>query len=554
MKVAELYAAFSIKNDSRGVGRALQSIRQVRFGLMSLASMVGAGALVEGMISFNSRVQDAKNSIAGMLALGSKTTFASQLETADKLYESIRKKAAALPGTTEEYVQAMAKLTLPIMSAGMGLKELEDLTVNTVVAAKAGVGGATVKTATTDVLQGIEGRFSTTDFFLKAILEPLDNGKYTGEAGRKLFKGLSKGMRAKEIQRGLMNPVFADMGKAQGQSWSGQMDKMKEATAQFLGRVGLPLFKKLTVLLDRANTWLAANSAAVDAFADRVGEGLVAAFDALGDVVEWFIENQEWVKKGLVAIAVIIGVILVKATLAWLATWGPIMLAVTALIEIFKYLQEKIGTVGAVIAMVFGAALLLKFGLVVKGIRSMAAAMGLYRAAAVAAGRVPAPSMAGNAVNALGAGGMGLGPAGAAAAGAAPAVAGAAGIGGKLKNLGGKVVGGAKYLPFVGFLSELDEAFGGAFTGQVLTKKLDDLRGNPELMDQMRAKYAAENGVAPVDPAAAALPPTPTSIDASMNITVQGVNLSQAQLEAALAEIQDKQLRQLQLATNPGGR
>ncbi len=565
MRVAELFASFAVKSDRGSFSKAAQSIRQLRNSAITLGAVFGVGALFKGMIGFNASVEDTKRNIAAMLALGSKTTMSSQLENANKLYDSLRKKAADLPGTTEEYALAMAKLTLPIMSAGMGMKELEELTVATVVAAKGGVGGATVKTATTDVLQGIEGRFSTTDFFLKAILEPLDNGKYVGEAGRKLFKGLSKSMRAKEIQRGLSNPVFAELGRAHGASFTGQVDKAKEAWAQFLGAVGKPVFEKLAEVLTRINKWLAANPEKIKAITDAVGNGLVKAFDALGVVVNWFIENSDFLKDALLTIAVIIGGILLKATLAWAATWGPIFLAVMALVKIFQFLQEKIGTVGAALTMVFGALLLTRFGAVVNIIRTMTMSMLGFRAAAIAAGGAGAAINAGALAGGLGA--AGRGGAVAAASGGGGFLAGAAGLAKKAPIIGTVISGASAIYGAVNGTNNAESFAPGdqnsrdywsrasqdASRGVLGREKQNMNIGTYEeilagQMELVRSFTEYRQQVAPQNFTGG--PGAGAGIDASMTIHVAGVNMNQAQLEATMLELQEKQLRHLQ---NAGG-
>lgn len=360
----------------------------MRYSLLSIGTVLGGGALIKGMIGFNARVEDAKNNVAAMLALAGKTGVNEQLKTAGDLYDRLRKRASELPGTTEEYIQAMSRLTYPIMTAGLGMQKLEDMTVATVVAAK-GLGQG-VKASLTDVVQGIEGRFSTNDFFLKALLEPQG---FVGKDGRDRFKALSKKRRAEIIYEGLNQKAIVESAQLQAKSFTGQMDKAKEALFQFLGRVGLPLFTQLAKLLTSANKWLETNKASVERLADTIGGALGTAFTVVGEAIKFLMSNSDEAKAMLWALVIIAGAFATSMLLAF----APLLAAyarVATLVYLFIKLRDAIGTVGAVIAMAFGAALLFKFGAVVKAVKAIASAMwGVRTASLAAAGASALPSI-----------------------------------------------------------------------------------------------------------------------------------------------------------------
>lgn len=537
MKVAELFASFAIRPDFKSLSKAHAGIRSLRTSMFALGGLAAAGGLVKSMIGFNSRVEDAKNNIAAMLGLAKKTSMTSELATASQLYDDIRKKAAELPGTTEDYVQAMAKLTLPIVSAGGSMEDLKDLTVSTIVAAKGGVGGATVKTAITDVLQGIEGRFSTTDFFLKAILEPLG---FEGKDGRERFKALSKKQRFQKLQEGLRNPVFRELAEKQSQSWTGQMDKMKEATAQFLGRVGLPLFKALTKALTAANAWLGKNKDKVEAFADTFGKVIVTVFGAVGKVFTFLAEHGEFTKSLFMALAVVASFFAGKMVFAWLAFAAPIMLVVgriTLLIYLFQKLKDKIGVVGAFVVTAFGAVLMMKFRGITTQIWAMARAMLGFGAATRAAGAAAGATAASSAINGMG--GLALGPAGRAGATAtgAGAAAGAAGAG------AGAAAGG------MGLLSAISLPFLAAMAVDSFIprdEKIDSVLGNWDAMKAMTTGGELGKLGAPINNSS-------TVINAPLTLNITGVKDADEAV-AALREEHDKQMRHLQVATAGGRR
>ncbi|MGN6103660.1 MAG: hypothetical protein ACTHU0_01020 [Kofleriaceae bacterium] len=519
----------------KSLNRTHQTIRNVRFALMGLGTYLGGGALFKGLIGFNARVEDSKNNIASMLALARKTTVVSQLQEANQLYENLRKRASELPGTTEDYIAAMSRLTYPIMTAGLGLKDLEDLTVNAVVAAK-GLGHG-VKAALTDVVQGIEGRYSTTDFFLKALLEPRG---YEGAAGRKRFKALSKAQRAKELKEALSQGAIVESAQRQAESFTGQMDKVREATAQFLGRIGVPLFKALGDAIRRANKWLDANRATVDAVADTIGRVLGGAFSVLGTALEWLASNSEEAKAVLWALVFVAGVFAAKIALAWALALGPIIVVigrVAALVWIFNKLRDVVGDIGAALITAFGAALMFRFGAVVKAIRSMTAAM-------VGFGAVSKSSA--------------LAAAGAAAL---PGARGAAAFaaGGPRAAKGGGGVGGGAMAALLAAGGPVGVALGAAMLVDAVlptNARVAELQeqGMP-FWDAMTTMYR-ESQNPTINQAAAGTTSAPISIG-DTNISITGISseqLNEELMRRVIAEERQKELRHIQNAVAGGSR
>lgn len=386
MKVAEFFASFSIQPDTKSIAAMNRTFRTMRGAAIGFGAFFASGALFKGLVGFNAKLEDAKLGIAGMLALVRKTSVTDELKTASQLYDDIRKKAADLPGTTQEYVEALQRMTQPVLSAGGGLEDLKEIVADTITLAKTS-GIATPKVAVTDVIQAIGGRFATTDFFLQMVL----GQKFDGEQGRKRFRKLSKSERLKEIKEAFSAQQIEELQKRQAKTFSSQMDKMKEALQQFLGRVGLPLFKALTSALQRANEWLKNNQETVEKLADKIGGALSWAFGVLSGALKWLVEHGDAAKAMLQGLLLVIGVMIGKMLANWAifaSPWIRMWAAISLLIWVFEKLRDKIGTVGAVLVAVFGAALLMKFSAVTTAIWGMVKAMfGLAtasRAAAVA--------------------------------------------------------------------------------------------------------------------------------------------------------------------------
>jgi hypothetical protein len=535
VKVAELFATFDIRPDRKSIADMNRTFRTMRGAAMGLGAFFGGGALFKGLIGFNEQVESAKNGIAGMLALARNTSVSAELKTASGLYDEIRMKAAELPGTTMEYVEAMQRLTQPILSAGGSLEDLKKMTVATIVAAKAGVGGATAKTAITDVLQGIGGRFSTTDFFLQAVL----GRKFEGEEGRKKYRGMSKKERFKELLRELENPVFKELADKQANSFRGQLDKMKEALAQFLGRIGLPLFKALSSAMQKANKWLSENKATVEKLADAIGGALASAFGFLGSVLKFLAENGELAKTMLKGLMFVIGLLIGQWIKNWILFAGPwlrIWAIVSALIFVFETLRGKIGTVGALIITAFGAALIFKFNLVALAIGRMATAMfgfaGATRTAAAAASALQWQQLAGGSVM--------------------PGVAGAQAFAGNgAKNAASKAGNALKGIPYIGTgiaVSELmDHVIPEGAVGSIAKHLASGAIALPKLAAGMA--WDAVNGEKGKLNSLSA----PGTINAPLTINIHGVENAE-QMTQRINEEQQKMMRHLQYSQGGGVR
>lgn len=257
------------------------------FGRLGVAVVGAFGARAAGkaLIGFNSTVEDTKNQIAGMLALSKKTDLSAQVAVADRLYGKLQKRAASLPGTTQEYVQMLGMLTQPLSSAGATLKEMEDLTVNAVVGAKAL--GISWDVAARDIDQALRGQYHSVDQFTGKILGSVG---YSGEEGRAKFNAMDSGKRKEVLQAALMQKQLTQLAAAQGGTFSGMLSTLQDTVQQFLGKVGAPLFRVITAELKQWNAWITANGDKIDEFASKLGEGLVSGFrfvkDALGFLVD----------------------------------------------------------------------------------------------------------------------------------------------------------------------------------------------------------------------------------------------------------------------------
>lgn len=278
-----------LTNEVRTLGREAGRVTGLfhRMG-GAVAGYFGARAATKALLGFNATAQDAKVQIAGMLALAKQTNLSDEAGRAERLYGRLQQRAKELPGSTADYVQMAGMLAQPITDAGLGMKDLEDLTVNATVAAKAL--GYAWDLAGRDIDQALRGQFHSTDPFAGKVLGSIG---YKGEEGRKRFNELDASQRAAELKRALMQKQWTQLAAAQANTFNGVLSTLQDTIAQFGGKVGAPLFKAITAELKRWNTWLDDNEAKVDAFAQKLADGLVTGFRAVKDAVGYLVDHAD---------------------------------------------------------------------------------------------------------------------------------------------------------------------------------------------------------------------------------------------------------------------
>lgn len=344
IKVADLYGLLGLKVDESQWKRGNQAIGGMKSALVGLAAYFGGALLGKSLIGFNADVQETKTQIAGMLALTKKTDLADQVAVADQLYANLQKRAASLPGTTAEYAQMLGAVTQSITDAGLGLQDLEDITVNAVVGAKAF--GISWDVAARDIDQALRGQFHSVDQFTGKILGSIG---FKGESGRKKFNAMSQKERGETLKRALTQKQLTQLAEAQGNSFRGVLSTVQDTIQQFFGRVGAPLFKAITTELKSWIKWLDANKERVDAFAQSVGAGLVVAFGAvksavLGvvDVINFFIEHAELGKSVVIALGIVLAAFAIDAAIAWAIAFAPLIAAVAILTAIVLAVRKMV--------------------------------------------------------------------------------------------------------------------------------------------------------------------------------------------------------------------
>jgi hypothetical protein len=282
-------ATSKMVGQTKALGAEVEKTRKGYLGLgAAVVSAFGARMAGKALIGFNSTVEDTKNQIAGMLALTKKTDLSAELGNADRLFGNLQKRANTLPGTTMEYARMAGMLTQPIIDAGLGMKDLEDLTINSVVGAKAL--GVEWQAAARDVDQALRGQYHSVDVFTGKLLGSIG---YKGEEGRAKFNAMGADKRAAELKRALTQKQLTQLAAAQGQTFSGALSTLQDSLEQFVGKIGVPLFKAITAELKNWNQWIDQNTDKVDAIAKSIGQGLVDGFTFVKDTLSFLVSHAD---------------------------------------------------------------------------------------------------------------------------------------------------------------------------------------------------------------------------------------------------------------------
>lgn len=254
----------------------------------AVAGAFGLNQARKALVDYNSSMEQAKITAAGLLQLNIGGSWTDNMSRATEVVSRLQQEAKTSVGTTADMVQMFSMLAQPLSQAGAGMDDFVNLTKASVVASRAM--GIAADVAARDVDQAIRGQFHSVDQFSSKILGPLG---YIGEAGRAKFNALTQQDRLGTVRKALNQPAIAQMAQAQGDSFAGVLSTFEDNLQIAFGKVGLPLFKQITAEVQRWNQWIDTNGAAIAAFGRNLGDSLVTAFGYLKGVAGFFVEHKD---------------------------------------------------------------------------------------------------------------------------------------------------------------------------------------------------------------------------------------------------------------------
>jgi len=266
----------------KNLERTTKSATNSAFGLKSALSAVAAGGLFAAgkkfFFDYNREIDKMKISLATVTAMNFKKPFDAGRVAADKLFATFQKMAIESPATTKDFVSMSSMISGAVLQAGMGLKDLEQITKGAVIASQAL--GAPAEMMALDVSQMLSGSVGLRDRYARQLLSSMGHQDY------KAFNKLDAKKRAQITKSAFEQAPIQDAAKAFGSSTEGVMSTMQDNLEIALGKVGLPLMKAMTEEVKSWNTWFSSNPEKIQAMGEKFASGLKEAFFIIKDIAQ----------------------------------------------------------------------------------------------------------------------------------------------------------------------------------------------------------------------------------------------------------------------------
>jgi len=297
----------------------------------------GLNAVSKHFIGFNSNMEQAKTTMAGMIQLNLGGEWNENLTKSNDLIEEFQRRAKKSVGTTADFVNMASMITRPVTAAGLGMKELADITAGAAISARAF--GIQTETAALDIEQALAGTVGKKDRFAVALLGPIMKMR---ELTLKQFNGLGPEIRAQMLLEAFNSKTLKDMAKAQSKTFAGAYSTFQDSMQRFAGTVGKPLFEALTVQLGELSLWMDANQDKVAEFATSLGGALKTGFGYMKDALSFLFSHRDLImtiaKTALIMKATSFGL----GKFSALAEWGHGLTNNTTKLSVFT---GKLGNV-----------------------------------------------------------------------------------------------------------------------------------------------------------------------------------------------------------------
>lgn len=253
-----------IRRSGRGSG--IGSLRNM-FLLVAAGNILGRTlkAAFGTVVGFNSSLEQAKLSMAGLINLNSGGDFAYALSVSNKLIDQFRKDAIASTATMKELAMFAQDITGPIARAGGSMQDLRAITKGAVVASKAL--GVAPDVAALDVQQALMGTLTKRDRFMRQIVEPYLKGQGVKSDTTKAWNAIAMKNPTKALKmlnEALNAPALLELAKRQENSYAGLHSTIKDITEQLVAASGSSFFKALKdgmfdlkeLMVGKAPLWL----------------------------------------------------------------------------------------------------------------------------------------------------------------------------------------------------------------------------------------------------------------------------------------------------------
>lgn len=284
-------AARATDNATRSAGL----LRGALGGIATMAAGIGiAGVAMAGkraFVDFNATIEQQTLSLATIIQMNLGGSFDAAGMRAKTMFTDYQNIAKASVGTTQDFVEMNNQIAASVFRAGMGMGELRDITKGAVIAAT--VLGERADIAALDIKQMLSGDVTTRDRVAQQLLasQGIDH---------KSFNKMKQGDRNAVVFKALNQPALQNAAKAMENSFSGVLSTLQDNLGILAGKIGLPLFRAISVEVQKWNSWIAQNPSKIADFAGKFSSALVTglqyAKDAgmfIKDALVFLVDNKD---------------------------------------------------------------------------------------------------------------------------------------------------------------------------------------------------------------------------------------------------------------------
>jgi hypothetical protein len=281
-------ASQGLDSIGRGAERASRSTGGLLSALKGVGTaLVGYGALRLGksaFIDFNSSIEASTISLAAQekMLLGGRWDTA--MSHANQLFVDYQQVAKQSVGETKDFLEMHAGIASSAYRAGLGMKELKEMTIGATVASAAL--GERADMVALDVKQMLSGDVTSRDRTAQILLASQNT---TQEA----FNKMNQKRRNAIVTAALNDPALKAAAKAMGESFSGVTSTLKDNLQIAAGKIGLPLFKAITAEVAKWNDWIEKNPDKIRQFAADFTSALMTGFGYIKQIAGFIVENKD---------------------------------------------------------------------------------------------------------------------------------------------------------------------------------------------------------------------------------------------------------------------
>ncbi len=271
---------------------AVEAVGGIAAGLAKVGAVATGGALTYGVVVLNNELEQTRMSLGAIFNAQMGGGMTSNLSLASTTIKDMRRDAAMLPGEFKDLLGFMRLGATPGLQAGASVPQLEKLSANAMAAAAAT--GVQMDQASREFAMLLQGRAGAHNVF----------GSMLGFSGDKAqsFNASTGDQRLKLVEAALKKyePAIEEFSK----TFDALSSTMKDNAKNVLQKATSGVFDHVKAAMGDANKWYDAHEGQVTAFAEKVGDKLVYAFEwGRQKIRDWYPAVQTFAENAYAEIA-----------------------------------------------------------------------------------------------------------------------------------------------------------------------------------------------------------------------------------------------------------